>query len=114
MPPRQQPASHNNPCCRQESMQTASALRACAPSLGLKSPRLHRMLWRGERMAGQMNGKVALVTGGGSGIGRAAALAFAREGARVAVADVAVDGGQETCVQITTAGGEAIFLPADV
>jgi NAD(P)-dependent dehydrogenase (short-subunit alcohol dehydrogenase family) len=59
-------------------------------------------------------GKVALVTGAGSGIGRAAALAFAREGARVIVADVTVDAGQETVRAIGAHDGEALFVQADV
>jgi NAD(P)-dependent dehydrogenase (short-subunit alcohol dehydrogenase family) len=65
-------------------------------------------------MAGLVNGKIALVTGAGSGIGRATALVFAREGAKVVVADVVVDGGEETVRQIKAAGGEAIFTKADM
>ena len=65
-------------------------------------------------MAGSLAGKVALVTGASSGIGRASALAFAREGARVVVADVTVEGGQETVRLIKHAGGEALFVEANV
>ena len=65
-------------------------------------------------MAGLVAGKVALVTGGGSGIGRQACLVFAREGAQVVVCDVAVEGGQETVGQIEQAGGQAMFIRADV
>lgn len=65
-------------------------------------------------MAGQFDGKVALVTGASSGIGRASALAFAREGAKVVVADVAEDGGKETVRMIEAAGSEAAFAQADV
>src|SRR5256714_14127632 len=65
-------------------------------------------------MAGIVEGKVALVTGGGGGIGRAAALAFAREGARVAVADFAAAMARDTVAQINQAGGQAITLTGDV
>jgi NAD(P)-dependent dehydrogenase (short-subunit alcohol dehydrogenase family) len=65
-------------------------------------------------MAGRIAGKVALVTGGSSGIGRATAQIFAREGAKVVVADVVVEGGEETVRLINAAGGEAIFVKTDV
>lgn len=65
-------------------------------------------------MRNLLEGKVALVTGGGSGIGRAAAQIFAREGAKVVVADVTIQGGQETVQMVKEAGGEAIFCQTDV
>ena len=65
-------------------------------------------------MAGMLDGKVALVTGGGGGIGRATALAMVREGARVAVADFAAPAAHETVAQINAAGGQAITLTGDV
>ena len=59
-------------------------------------------------------GKVAIVTGGASGIGRATAELFAREGARVVVADYNAEAGQETVAAIQCAGGEAHFVQVDV
>ena len=65
-------------------------------------------------MADKMGGKIALVTGGGSGIGKATSIAFAREGAKVVVADMNVEGGEETVRFIEDAGGDAAFIRADV
>jgi NAD(P)-dependent dehydrogenase (short-subunit alcohol dehydrogenase family) len=63
---------------------------------------------------GKLYGKTALITGAGSGIGRATALVFAREGACVAVADCVPEGGQETVEMIRDAGGQSTFIKADV
>ena len=65
-------------------------------------------------MAERLADKVALVTGGSSGIGRATAQIFAREGAKVVVADVGIEGGQETVRLIKDTGGEALFVQTDV
>ncbi len=65
-------------------------------------------------MTKQFEGKVALVTGAASGIGRASALAFAREGAKTVVADVLVEGGEETVRIIKEAGGDALLVRTDV
>lgn len=65
-------------------------------------------------MTQQFSGKVALVTGGASGIGRVTALALASEGAKVVVADVSVEGGEATAQMISNAGGQAIFTKTDV
>lgn len=64
----------------------------------------------GKRFAG----KVALVTGASSGIGKATAVAFGREGARVVLANRSVEGGQQTARLIADSGGEALFVPTDV
>jgi NAD(P)-dependent dehydrogenase (short-subunit alcohol dehydrogenase family) len=60
------------------------------------------------------NQKVALITGAGSGIGRASAIAFAKIGAKVIVIDLNPSGGNETVQKISSMGGEAIFMKADV
>jgi NAD(P)-dependent dehydrogenase (short-subunit alcohol dehydrogenase family) len=65
-------------------------------------------------MAGRVENKVALITGGGSGIGRATALLFGREGASVVVADYNAEGGARTVKTIKEAGGTAVFHAADV
>ena len=66
------------------------------------------------RMAGQFEGKVALVTGSGNGIGRATALAFAREQAKVVVSDIDVGAAEETVRLIQALGAAATFVKADV
>jgi len=62
----------------------------------------------------RLRGKVALITGAASGMGRTAAKLFAAEGAKVVIADVTARTGEEAAQEITSAGGEAVFVRADV
>lgn len=62
----------------------------------------------------RLQDKVALITGAGSGIGREAALRFAQEGAKIVVVDLNVPGGEETVQLVKDAGGDAVFVKADV
>lgn len=65
-------------------------------------------------MTGRMEGKVAVVTGGGNGIGRACCLRFAEEGAAIVVADLQADQAAETARMVTEAGGRATSIAVDV
>lgn len=62
---------------------------------------------------GQLENKTAIVTGGGSGIGRAVALIYAKEGANVVVSDIDKEGGEETVDLIMNNSGESVFVKAD-
>ena len=62
----------------------------------------------------KLSNRVALITGGGSGIGRASALLFSAEGARIAVADIDEKGGRQTVDAIQGKGGSAVFVRVDV
>lgn len=62
---------------------------------------------------GLLNDKVAYVSGGGSGIGKAVAIAYAQEGAKVALSDINVENGEAVAAEIKANGGEAIFIKAD-
>jgi len=65
-------------------------------------------------MDGKLNGRVALITGAASGIGRASALRFAREGAKIVIADLDEGGGRGTVAAVTAEGGAATFVGGDV
>src|SRR5687768_11543656 len=68
------------------------------------------MMSKGDRLTG----KVALITGAGSGIGREAALQFAQQGASIAVVDIALQAAEDTAAAIQQAGGRAVAVEADV
>jgi NAD(P)-dependent dehydrogenase (short-subunit alcohol dehydrogenase family) len=86
-----------------------------------RAPRELRLAWESTLLdAGdgnnvtRLSGRVALITGGGTGIGRAVALAFAREGAKVAVAARRLDKLQEVVAEIGKQGGEGLAVACDV
>src|SRR5436190_13090675 len=83
------------------------------PNIGLES-RAGGRRRGGTAMGGRIEGKRALITGAGSGIGRAVALRFAREGARVGVLDIVQAAVERAVAEIGAAGGEALALVADV
>jgi 3-oxoacyl-[acyl-carrier protein] reductase len=74
------------------------------------SPNFHIM----EKFTGRFAEKIVLITGGSTGIGRASALAFAREGASVVVADIATDAARQTVALVEELGARACFVQADV
>ena len=63
---------------------------------------------------GRLDGKVALITGGAQGIGRAIALLFARQGAKVAISDINLQKAQETCQEVESLGGQAMAISGNV
>jgi NAD(P)-dependent dehydrogenase (short-subunit alcohol dehydrogenase family) len=65
-------------------------------------------------MGGILDGKIAIITGAGSGIGRATAKIFAREGAKLLIADIFADAAMETLKALKDAGAEANFIKVDV
>ena len=65
-------------------------------------------------MAGILDGKVALITGAGSGIGQATSRIFAREGAKLVLADVVEEGGNRTLKLVQDLGAQAVFVKCDV
>jgi NAD(P)-dependent dehydrogenase (short-subunit alcohol dehydrogenase family) len=68
----------------------------------------------GEMGMARLDGKVAVITGAGTGIGRATAKLFAQEGARVVVAELNAEAGEQTAQLIVQAGGAVIAVPTDV
>ena len=102
----------------------ACGSRACRPTpdddklasllISLDAGYTYHAEQKGRRVSGLVDGKVALVTGAGGGIGRATALAFAREGAAVAVSDIDSETSAATAELVEKAGGTAASFPCDV
>src|SRR5580698_4041703 len=94
---------------------TTSRLTGSGNSPRASSPASRCSSVRSRHMAGILEGKVALITGAGSGIGRATSKIFAREGAKLVLADVVEDGGKQTLALLADTGHhDAIFIKTDV
>ena len=84
------------------------------PDVGAHPMIAHSFTNQSERTMYELNGKVAIITGGASGMGRAAALLFARAGANVVVADLNVSGGEDVAKLASESGNKALFQRTDV
>lgn len=96
--------------CRTSCQRGAITPRCPLTERGRKRP----VNWRIEDAQSGFEGRVAVVTGGGAGIGRAVSLGYARAGASVVLADIDAEAGTETVAMIAAAGGQALFVKADV
>jgi len=92
----------------------AKAHQQRSAEAGYQPLRSHKQGAHMPNTTGSLDGKVAFVTGAASGIGRATALAFAREGANVVVADIDHHGNQDTARMIENLGGQALAVSCDV
>src|SRR6185436_19887599 len=99
---------HGRLCAQEPSVSRRVLYRGSATRRCRRPPRVQ------EGDAVRLEGKVALITGAGSGMGRAAAELFAREGARVVVSDLVDDAGSAAVDAIRASGGDATFVRADV
>src|SRR5689334_7972692 len=94
-------------CCRKPTRRLTRSAPSSRISGTSRKCRAHLISNRKGHPMGRLENKIALVTGGGSGIGRGCAIALAVEGARIIVGDVDVKGAAETCDAIIANGGEA-------
>src|SRR5437588_12099019 len=103
-------------CCARNGPCQASSLWSCRLLLGWMTKKFAKIIDsriavtkpKQEQFMGKLEGKVAVITGAASGMGRATAVRFAKEGAAVVVADLNSQAGEETIAEIAAAGGSAV------
>jgi NAD(P)-dependent dehydrogenase (short-subunit alcohol dehydrogenase family) len=99
---------------RRRTLDAHDVFQAGADVLSPQMKPIVKEYWRRHEMERELGGRVALVTGGASGIGKVTAQLFAREGAKVVVVDTSMEGSEETVRLIRNAGGEGTFMRCDV